>query len=173
MEFIPVQSKKYCNDGLVQFINEVGIPEHLVSDGALEQGGFGAYKTNWNATQRKYNMYQTFIQPHCPRQNKVELSIGHLSRDITQQTVRSCSPRRLWAYCGMFCASISQLTASTHSSAMGWSPFEMVHGYTPDITLYVKHDWYKFIYWFDPGESEKETETWEIPWTLWEIVWSR
>ena len=60
-EFIPIQSKKYCNDELVQFINEVGILKYLVSDGALEQGGFGTYKTNWNATQRKYSIYQTFI----------------------------------------------------------------------------------------------------------------
>ena len=92
-EFIPIQSKKHCNDGLVLFINEVGIPKHLVSDGALEQGGFGTYKTNWNATQRKYSIYQTLIQSHCPRQNTAELSIGHLSRDITKQTVRSCSPK--------------------------------------------------------------------------------
>ena len=82
-ELIPIKINKYCNGSLVMFIKEVRISEHLVRDGALvEQGSYGTDKTNWNTTQRKYSMYQTFIQHHCPWKNLADLSIWHLSRDI-------------------------------------------------------------------------------------------
>jgi len=146
VEFVPVQNKGRCHDVLLSFINDVGIPEHLVSDSAKEQGGLG---TNWNEVQRKYTIYQTFIQPHLPQQNTVELDIGHLSRAFSRQLALRFSPCKLWAYCSLYCAGIRQLTASTDPSAMGHTAFEQVHGYTPDITLYTRHDWYDMVWWFD------------------------
>ena len=92
VEFIPILSKSRCHDGLNIFISEVGIPEHLVSDGAMEEGGYGSYKTKWNELQRKYQFKQTFIQPHVPRQNTAELDIGHLRREISRRTSLKCSP---------------------------------------------------------------------------------
>ena len=158
-----MQNKGRCHDALLSFINDVGIPEHLVSDGAKEQGGLGTYKTNWNEVQRKYNIHQTFIQPHVPRQNTAELDIGHLSRAISRRLAIRCSPRKLWAYCGLFCAGIRQLTASTDPSAMGRTAFEQVHGYTPDITLYTRHEWYDMIWWFDSLDQTQKIGRWLGP----------
>ena len=39
-EFYPIVKERNCSDGLLQLINEVGIPEHLVVDGARAQGSF-------------------------------------------------------------------------------------------------------------------------------------
>ena len=38
--------------------------------------------------------------------------------------------------------------ASTDPTALGRTSYEQVHGYTPDITLYTRHDWCGMIFWF-------------------------
>eukprot|EP00536_Pseudo-nitzschia_multiseries_P015533 jgi/Psemu1/42957/gm1.42957_g len=48
-EFIPIQGKSYAHQGLKIIISEVGIPEHIVSDGAPEQRSPRTYKTQWNS----------------------------------------------------------------------------------------------------------------------------
>lgn len=106
VEFIPILSKSRCHDGLSIFINVVGITEHLVSDGAMEEGGYASYKTKWNELQRKYQFKQTFMQPHVPRKNTAELDLGHLQWEIGRRTAMECSRRKLWGYCGMYCAGI-------------------------------------------------------------------
>eukprot|EP00536_Pseudo-nitzschia_multiseries_P015751 jgi/Psemu1/43666/gm1.43666_g len=67
--FIPIQDKSQAHQGLKIFIHEVGIPEHLISDGAPEQGSPRTYKTHWNSIVKRNHIHQTFIQPHCPFQN--------------------------------------------------------------------------------------------------------
>ena len=119
-----------------------------MSDGEMEEGDYGSYKTKWNELQRKYQFIQTFIQPHVPWQNTAELDIGHIRRKIARRIALKCSPKKLWGYCGMYCAGIMQRMAFTDLTALGRTAYEQVHGYTPDITLYTMHDWYNMIFWF-------------------------
>eukprot|EP00536_Pseudo-nitzschia_multiseries_P016991 jgi/Psemu1/48845/gm1.48845_g len=151
--FIPIQNKLQAHQGLKIFIHEVGIPEHLISDGAPEQGSPRTYKTHWNSIVKRNHIHQTFIQPHCPFQNRAEQVIGHLGSAIITKTAKKKSPRRLWSFCGELCASITQRTTSSNPSSMGRTPFELVHGYRPDITLYTSSEWYDFIFWFEKGDS--------------------
>eukprot|EP00536_Pseudo-nitzschia_multiseries_P015757 jgi/Psemu1/43707/gm1.43707_g len=119
-----------AHQGLKIFIHEVGIPEHLISDGAPEQGSPRTYKTHWNSIVKRNHIHQTFIQPLCPFQNRAEQAIGHLSSAIITKTAKKNNP-----------------------SSMRRTPFELVHGYTPDITLYTSSEWNDFIFWFDKGDS--------------------
>eukprot|EP00536_Pseudo-nitzschia_multiseries_P016838 jgi/Psemu1/48042/gm1.48042_g len=151
--FIPIQNKSQAHQGLKIFIHEIGIPEHLISDGAPEQGSPRTYKTHWNSIVKRNHIHQTFIQPHCPFQNRAEQAIGHLGNAIITKTAKKKSPRRLWSFCGELCANIRQRTASSNPSSMGRTPFELVHGYRPDITLYTSSEWYDFIFYFDKGDS--------------------
>eukprot|EP00536_Pseudo-nitzschia_multiseries_P015555 jgi/Psemu1/43004/gm1.43004_g len=124
--FIPIQSKSQDHQGLTIFIHEVGIPEHLISDGAPEQGSPRTYKTHWNSIVKRNYIHQTFIQPHCPFQNRAEQAIGHLGSAIITKTVKKKSPKRLWSFCGELCAKIRQMTASSNPSSLGRTPFELV-----------------------------------------------
>eukprot|EP00536_Pseudo-nitzschia_multiseries_P001735 jgi/Psemu1/3956/gm1.3956_g len=151
--FIPIQNKLQAHQGLKIFIHEVGIPEHLISDGAPEQGSPRTYKTHWNSIVKRNHIHETFIQPHRPFQNRAEQAICHLGSVIITKTAKKKSPRRLWSFCGEQCANIRQRTASSNPSSMGRTPFELVHGYRPDITLYTSSEWYDFIFWFDKGDS--------------------
>eukprot|EP00536_Pseudo-nitzschia_multiseries_P015317 jgi/Psemu1/217532/e_gw1.856.41.1 len=151
--FIPIQNKLQAHQGLKIFIHEVGIPEHLISDGAPEQGSPRTYKTHWNSIVKRNHIHQTFIQPHCSFQNRAEQAIGHLGNAIITKTAKKKSPRRLWSFCGELCANIRQRTASSNPSSMRRTTFELVHGYRPDITLYTSSEWYDFIFYFDKCDS--------------------
>lgn len=98
-----------------------------------------------------------------PGQNKCELSIGHLRRDIKWRTSTKGSSRKLWAYWGNLCALIKQLTSANDPSFRGCTAYEMVHGYTPDITMLNMHDWYDFIWWFDFKDKITKLGRWLGP----------
>ena len=34
--------------------------------------------------------------------------------------------------------------------------FEVVHAYTLDITLYIVHKWYEFVWWYDMEDNTKK-----------------
>ena len=59
-QFYPIQKESLCHDGLLQFINEVGIPEHIVVDGAKSQGAMTTYTTHWQRLTKTYHIQQSF-----------------------------------------------------------------------------------------------------------------
>ena len=144
-EFIPIENESMCSDALVQFINEVGVPEHLVVDGARAQGSHETYNTKWGKVVKQGHIHQTWIQPHCWWQNGAERVIGEIRKDMRHTRTSKGSPKRLWGFLGQFIAGKRQRTASTIPHNMGRTPFELVHGYTPDISLYACHEWYEFF----------------------------
>eukprot|EP00536_Pseudo-nitzschia_multiseries_P014206 jgi/Psemu1/37875/gm1.37875_g len=93
--FIPIQNKPQAHQRLKILIHEVGIPEHLISYGAPEQGSPRTYKTHWNS-----------------------IAIGHLGSAIITKTAKKKSPKSLWSFCGELCAKIKQMTASSNPSSM-------------------------------------------------------
>ena len=53
--------------------------------------------------------------------------------------------------------------ASTDPTALGRTAFELVHGYTPDITLHTRHCWYEMIFWFDSLDNTQKIGRWLGP----------
>ena len=154
--FYQIKGERQAADGLNRFIHEVGILEHLVVDGAKAQGAYETHGTAWGKLVSKYQFRQTWIQPHSWWQNRAELSIAEIRKDIRYWTSTKNSPRRLWGYLGELVAGRRQRTASTIPSANGRTGFEIVHGYTPDITLYMLHEWYDPVYWYNSRQGDRQ-----------------
>jgi hypothetical protein len=161
--FYPILRESVCHDGLLQFINEVGVPHHLIVDGAKAQGSFETFNTHWQKLVKSYEIKQTWIQPYCWWQNLAEKAIGELRRDMRRLTSKKQSPKRLWGFLGLFVVGKRQRTASNIPSNMGRTGFEIVFGYPPDITLYVTHDWYDFIWFYDMQHKEEKLGRWLGP----------
>ena len=162
-EFYPCATESRCHDGLSRLINEVGIPEHLVVDGAGAQAGFRTYKTHWQKLTKAYNIRQSWIQPHCWWQNMAERSIGQIRMEMRRLTSARKSPRRLWGFLGEYVVGKRQRTASSDLSGMGKTGFERIHGYMPDITLYIIHEWYDFVWWYDQDDNTEKIGRWLGP----------
>ena len=162
-EFYPIVKERNCSDGLIQLINEIGIPEHLIVDGARAQGNFQTYRTHWDKLVREYQIRQSYIQPHCWWQNHAEKCIGELRKEMRRLMAKRKSPKRLWNFLGQYVAGRRQVTSSNIPSMGGRTGFELVHGYTPDITLYTIHDWYEFVFWYDGQDKTEKLGRWLGP----------
>ena len=162
-EFYPCEREARCHEGLSRFVNEIGIPEHIVVDGARAQGSHETYNTSWQKLTKAYNIKQTWIQPYCWFQNKAEGSISEIRQDMRRLMATRRSPGRLWGYLGTYVVGRRQRTSSNSPEAMGRTPFELVHGYVPDITPYVIHDWYDFVWWMDQRDHTEKLGRWLGP----------
>ena len=161
--FLPLRSKACASDGLVHFINEIGIPEFLITDGSKEQGSQTTWRTSWMNVVKKYHIKQSWIEPHSWWQNAAEREIGEVKRDIRRFTQRTKSPRRLWSFLGVYIVRKRSLTASKITANEGRTPFERVVGYTPDIGVYYMFEWYDFVYYLDEGDNETRLARWLGP----------
>ncbi|KAI2502009.1 hypothetical protein MHU86_12412 [Fragilaria crotonensis] len=116
----------------------------------------------WKKRIRKYSIDPKYTEPYSPFQNKAELDIRELKRMIRRFQDKTRSPRRLWNYLVNLCARIRSFVAGTHPDLQGRSAFEQVHGWTPDISLYVMHGWYEVISYLD-NDNERKLACWLGP----------
>jgi Reverse transcriptase (RNA-dependent DNA polymerase) len=89
--------------------------------------------------------------PYSAWQNLAEASIRELKKSIRRAMRRSGSPRKLWNYCGVWCAAVRRITSMDKLD--GRTPTEVVTGTTPDISQYALFDWYEPIRYLDPRHA--------------------
>jgi len=144
--FYPMKSKGMVGpNALMPFIQEVGIPQTIVTDNALEElhGEFGKIC-------RQFRIKQEQTVPYSPWSNLAESTIRELKIKIRRTLRRSNAPRRLWCFCGKWVAAIRRLTALDIPQLQGRVPDEVVLGSTPDISQYAQFDWYEPVLYWDP-----------------------
>jgi hypothetical protein len=129
----------------MSFIHDVGIPNDLISDGALEetQGRAGAIC-------REYHINQKATVPYSPWQNLAEASIRELKKCVRRVHRQTGAPLTLWTYSAQWFASVRQLTASNTTHLEGRVPAEALTGSTPDISSLALFDWYQMVYYWTP-----------------------
>ena len=142
------KSKGDHAETVMDFIHEVGVPQILVSDGALEET-----KGRARETCRKYRIKQEVTVPYSPWQNAAEASIRELKKSVRRTFRRTKAPKRLWSYCAKWCAAIRRLTPNSVRALGGRTPEEFVTGSTPDISPYVMFDWYQPVYYLSPAKG--------------------
>jgi Reverse transcriptase (RNA-dependent DNA polymerase) len=140
--FYPIESKGDANDGLLEYVKEVAIPQILVSDGSKEQTA-----SKFAETCKKYHVRRQLTVPHSPWQNMAEASIRELKQGIRMAMRRTNSPKALWCYCGKWVAAIRRLTAMPKLEHR--TPTEATLGSTPDISSYAQFDWYEPVYFYE------------------------
>ncbi len=150
VEVYPMKSKSHAHHTLDRFLHEVGIPIEILTDGAQE-----LIMAEWGKLCRKHRIHQVTTEPHSPWQNHAELSGGIIKRQVRQTMTVTNTPVRLWDYCWEYKARIRSRTASNHILLDGVTPFEKVHGYTPNIAEFLSFDWYQWIWYHEPTSPDK------------------
>ena len=147
----PLKTKGEAPSALSTFIHEVGIPTSLHTDGAKE-----LRKGEWGKICRKRHIHQTETEPHSPWQNPSEYSIGTIKRHSRQILRRTLCPIRLWDYCFEYTAEIRSLTVTDLFQLNNRTPYEIVMGYTPDISEFLNFGFYDWIWYWEGTSSQKE-----------------
>jgi hypothetical protein len=146
----PMKQKGHAHYALDRFIHEVGIPTEILTDGAKE-----LILSEWGRICRKHSIQQVTTEPHSPWQNPAESTGGMVKRKVRDVMKRTNTPIRLWDYCWEHQSAIKSLTASSHPILDGVTPFEKVHGYTPNIAEYIVYKWYQWVWYHDPDTPDK------------------
>jgi len=73
----PMASKSEAGDALSKFVEDVGIPDVVVVDGAQEQVG---KNTEFSRTCKFYKIQQHQTEPYTPKQNRAEAAIGEVKK---------------------------------------------------------------------------------------------
>ena len=154
----PMERKNESIYALDDFVKKVGIPEILLCDNDATMEGWG----EWKKRVRKYSINPKYTEPYSPFQNKAELDIRELKRMVRRFQDKSRSPRRLWNYLVHICTNIRSFVAGTHPDLQGRTAFEHVYGWTPDVSLYVMHEWYEVVAFLD-SDNERKLACWLGP----------
>ena len=154
-KFFPLVTESEGKSNMVDFIQLVGIPMAIHSDGAklFTQGEF-------RKSCRKYQVPQTFTEPHTPWQNRAEGAIRELKSYASKLMQRKSAPLRLWCFAYEYSAEVLSLCATSHHQLQGRTAYEQVLHYTPDISEYVTFSWYQWAYYWDEIASEKRLCRW-------------
>jgi hypothetical protein len=147
----PMEHKNETIHSLDDFVKKVGVPEILICDNDSTMEGWG----EWKKRIRKYGIQPRYTEPYSPFQNKAELDIRELKRKIRRFQDRSQSPKRLWNYLAVLCAKIRSFIAGTHPDLQGRCAYELVFGWTPDISVFVMHEWYEVVAFLDSDQETK------------------
>ena len=140
------------------FVHAVGIPSSLHSDchKNFREGEF-------RKRARYFHIPQTFTEPESPWQNRAEFAGGEIKSFARRLMMKTNTPVRLWCYCFEYTADILCLCVSQHYNLKGRTPYELVAGYTPNISEYVSFSWYQWCYYWDTTTKQKGICRWLGP----------
>lgn len=145
----PNKTGEAVSSALREFVQEVGIPQKIITDDAVEKLG---PKTKWMEHIRHYKMDWGNTEPYSHWQNRAEDAIRENRRRWKLLQHRRQIPKRLWDY-GL--EHISQIMCRTVRSGSDRTPYEIVTGETPDISEYIDFSFYDWV-WFVNNPNDKE-----------------
>jgi len=136
----PLECESQASDALLEFIQQVGLPNHLHTDGSKAQT-----MGEWKNIVKKYHIKTSETEPYSPWQNWAESGTRELKRHTCQIMQRTNTPTSLWDYACLYVARIRNMTVNQHPAAKGCTPYEIVTGETPDISEYTSFSWYQVV----------------------------
>ena len=136
-----------------------GVPPLIVMDGAKEQT-MGKFRCK--ARQMGIHVKQT--EPYSPWQNVAEGAICKVKRGAGQKMARKKSPASLWDHCLELEGFIHSNTALNNHELQGQVPETILSGQTADISPFVEHVWYEWIYWWDTRSKMPEPREVLVRW---------
>ncbi len=149
----PLRSKSEAGHALLEFIQDVGIPSALHTDNAKEMT-----TGLWERIRKDHQIKQTVTEPFSPFQNKAEIGIKEVKKQVRHLMSKTKTPKRLWDFCAQYASDLRNLTALPLFGLHGRTPYEAVTGNTPDISEFLYFSWYQPIYYYDPSNFPEDRE---------------
>ena len=129
---------------LEDFIRDYGAPYHLRSDNSkMQLGNF------FSAVCRRYNISQSWVEPHHQHQNPAERRIQDVKRQVNAIMDRTGAPDNLWLLCTLYVVYL--LNRTSLESLSDKTPHEAMFGETPDISNLLQFQFFEPVYYYDPN----------------------
>jgi Reverse transcriptase (RNA-dependent DNA polymerase) len=148
----PMTSKSRVGITLTEFSDDVGIPDSLTSDGAMEMVG---PKTEFTKEVNRLKVRLKRAEVGRSNQNyAAEREIGELKKRWRNRMIRKKVPKRLWDYGLIYEAGILNRIPRGNSGRTG---LEIVTGETPDISEWIDFEFYDRVWFYDHKKIEMDS----------------
>ena len=141
---VPMTSRKDAGKSLIDFTDDVGIPEQLVTDGATE---FTGRHTEFIKEARRMRIkLHTTEQGRKNQNHAAEREIGFLAKRWKLRMNKKKVPKRLWDFGLIYESELLSRMARGNNKRTG---YEEVTGQTPDISEWLDFEFYDMVWWLD------------------------
>ena len=141
---VPMTSRKDAGKSLIEFTDDVGIPERLVTDGATE---FTGRHTEFQKEARRMRiMLHTTEQGRKNQNHAAEREIGFLAKRWKLRMTKKNVPKQLWDFGLIYESELLSRMARGNDRRTG---YEVVTGQTPDISEWLDFEFYDLVWWLD------------------------
>lgn len=113
-----MESKSNAGNTFHRFIDEIGVPSEILTDGAQE-----LLFSYFGQLCQKYRIRQTRTEPYSPWQNPAELAGGTIKRKVRRLMKVTGTPVRLWDYCWDYVCLIRNYTFTDNVHLDGMTPY--------------------------------------------------
>ena len=138
--------KQNVGDSLSMVIQDVGVMQKIHVDNAREMVG---RKTPFFKRARKEGGNLTTIKPLRPDENYGEQLVGRAKLGTSKLMLQKKVPLRYWCYAMEYYCDLSSVMVPGMYRNKGRTGHEVVFGNTPDISEYVKFNFYDYCWYWD------------------------
>ena len=148
----PIVSKSHAGDSLWELINDVGVPDQLYADLAVEHTGMN---TEFQQQVRKFHIQMHYAEKGRKNQNHhAEGEIGILKTRWKNQMGAKGVPSRLWDYGLVYESEILSRISRAPNERSG---IEQLTGETPDISEWLDFSSYDLV-WYNVASNDTSTD---------------
>ena len=142
-----MKSKGEATSALRNFFDKVGLPDLIISDNSWEQGASIYGSKEWKSTMREFGVAHRYIEPYKYHQNYAENGVKLLKfRAIKVMEVNGV-PLTLWDQAIVYISNLSNRLVHPIPRLEGRTPYEFVHGITPDISAFITFGFYEYVWY--------------------------
>ena len=139
-----MKKESQAHETLSILLQDTGVPHEMVMDGGLAQ-----FKGEFRRKLQEVDCKVRRTEPHTPWSNAAELAIREGKKHAGRIMVRQRVPRKLWDHCLELVGYIRSCTALDTFELDGQVPETIVSGQTADISPFVEHAFYDWVYFLD------------------------
>jgi Reverse transcriptase (RNA-dependent DNA polymerase) len=151
---VPMTSRKDVGKSLIEFTDDVGIPERLVTDGATE---FTGRHTEFVKEARRMRIIlHTTEQGRKNQNHAAEREIGFLAKRWKLRMTKKNVPKRLWDFGLIYESELLSRMARGNDRRTG---YEIITGETPDISEWLDFEFYDLVWWLDRANKPNFTDS--------------
>ena len=149
----PLSSRAHAADSLIDFTDDVGVPEHLMTDLAGEFVGRG---TKFVKEARRMRIKLYCSEKGRKNQNHhAEREIGIVKKRWMSRMRKKNVHRRLWDFGIVFETELLTRMARGKSGRTG---YEEVTGNTPDISEWLDFEFHDLVWWWDTTPNHPDSK---------------
>jgi uncharacterized lipoprotein YehR (DUF1307 family) len=146
-KFAPMKAKSEAILALQELIQDIGIPEHVHTDGAKEMTA-----GDWKKICNEFGIKMSQTEKASPWQNRTEIEIREIKKHARRMMERANTPVKLWDFCVNYVSHLRNHISQPLSQLQGRTPYEIVTGNTPDISELLEFEWYQPIWYYEPSK---------------------